>query len=105
MATLDRTKFHMAESNGFDSDNWLNRWDMASAPDLDDKLRECEFFFTLLSKESDRTKFRWLLSGFLNATYSFFESSALTAYFRYTDTDGETYEDDEALVGNPPAKP
>lgn len=87
----------MAESNDFDIEDWLNRWDMESVPNFDDKLRECEFFFSLLLKESDRSRFRWLLSGFLNATYSFFESSALTAHFRFTDPDGETYEDDEAL--------
>lgn len=70
---------------------------MQAVPDFDDKLLECEFFFELLSKETDRSKFRWLLSGFFNATYSFFESSALTAHFRYTDSDGEQYEDEEGL--------
>lgn len=88
----------MAESNDFDIKDWLNRWDMQSEPDFDDKLRECEFYFALLAKEGDRNRFRWLLSGFLNATYSFFESSALTAHFRYTNADGEPYEDDKALA-------
>lgn len=88
----------MAETNDVDIEDWLNRWDMQSVPDFDDKLRECEFFFALLSKEGDRSRFRWLLSGFLNATYSFFESLALTAHFRYTDSDGEPYEDDAALA-------
>ncbi len=87
----------MSDANEFDLEDWLNRWDMQAVPDFDDKLRECEFFFELLSKESDRNKFRWLLSGFLNATYSFFESSALTAHFRYTNSDGEPYEDEEGL--------
>lgn len=87
----------MLDANKFDIDDWLNRWDMQAVPDFDDKLRECEFFFELLSKETDRSKFRWLLSGFLNATYSFFESSALTAHFRYTDSDGEPCKDDEGL--------
>lgn len=87
----------MSEMNDFDCESFLNRWDMEATPDFDDKLRECEFFFELLSKETDRNKFRWLLSGFLNAAYSFFESSALTAHFRYTDADGEPYEDHEGL--------
>jgi len=88
----------MSEMEDFDLKNWLNRWDMHSVPDFDDKVRECEFFFELLTEEADRSRFRWLLSGFLNAAYSFFESSALTAYFRYTDPDGEPYEDDEGLI-------
>jgi len=86
----------MSEPN--DLEDWLNRWDMQSVPDFDDKVRECEFFFGLLTAEEDRNRFRWLLSGFLNAAYSFFESSALTAHFRYTNVDGETYEDDEGLA-------
>ena len=87
----------MPDANEFDLEDWLNRWDMQAVPDLDDKLRECEFFFALLSQETDRNKFRWLLSGFLNATYSFFESSALTAHFRYADSNGELYEDEASL--------
>ncbi|MFZ6843535.1 hypothetical protein [Undibacterium sp. RuTC16W] len=85
-------------SEPHDLEDWLNRWDMQSVPDLDDKVRECEFFFELLTAEGDRNKFRWFLSGFLNAAYSFFESSALTAYFRYTDPEGESHEDDEGLA-------
>lgn len=87
----------MENANNFDFEDWLDRWDIQAVPDFDDKLRECEFFFELLSKETDRNKFRWLLSGFLNAAYSFFESSALTAHFRYTDSDGEPYEDGEGI--------
>jgi hypothetical protein len=85
-------------SKSYDFEDWLHRWDMQAVPDLDDKVRECEFFFDLLSAEQDRNRFRWLLSGFLNAAYSFFESSALTAHFRYTGPEGETYEDDEGLA-------
>lgn len=79
-------------------EDWLNRWDMESVPDFDDKLRECEFFFGLLETESDRNRFRWLVSAFLNAAYSFFESSALTAYFRFTDSEtGDSFPDHEGL--------
>jgi hypothetical protein len=88
----------MSNQNSFAFEDWLNRWDMPSIPDFDDKIRECNFFFDLLSVEADRSRFRWLLSGFLNAVYSFFESSALTAHFRYTDSRGETYEDDDGLA-------
>lgn len=78
---------------------WLRGWDVESVPDFDDKLRECEFFFAILSSETDRNKFRWLVSAFLNAVYSFFESSALTAHFRYTDPDtGEPREDDDGMA-------
>jgi hypothetical protein len=87
----------MSDANEFNLEDWLNRWDMQAVPDFDDKLRECEFFFALLSQEVDRSRFRWLLSAFLNSTYSFFESSALTAHFRYTDSDGEPFEDEEGL--------
>lgn len=87
----------MSDANEFNLEDWLNRWDMHAVPAFDDKLRECEFFFALLSQEVDRSKFRWLLSAYLNATYSFFESSALTAHFRFADADGEPYEDEEGL--------
>jgi hypothetical protein len=35
------------------SDNWLSRIDLASIPDLDDKLRECEYFFALLLRPAE----------------------------------------------------
>jgi len=88
----------MSDAKKVDFEDWLNRLDIQAIPDFDDKLRECEFFFELLSQETDRSKFRWLLSGFLNAAYSFFESTALTAYFRYTDENGEHHEDEEGLA-------
>lgn len=79
-------------------EDWLNRWDIQSTPDFDDKVRECEFFFGQLTVEVDRNRFRWLLSGFLNAAYSFFESTALAAHFRFTDADGNPFKDDEGLT-------
>lgn len=91
-------KLSMSKPNDFDFEDWLNRWDMQSAPDFDDKVRECEFFFEQLATEVDRNKFRWLLSGFLNAAYSFFESTALAAHFRFTDADGNPYLDDAGLA-------
>lgn len=89
----------MLRDEAFDMNEWLDRWDMESIPDLDDKVKECEFFFDALSIETDRNRFRWLLSAFLNSAYSFFESTALTAYFRYTDPEsGEPCEDHEGLA-------
>lgn len=87
----------MPDPNDFDLEDWMNRWDIMSVPDLDDKVRECEFFFEQLATEIDRSRFRWLLSGFLNAAYSFFESTAMAAHFRFTDADGNPYKDDEGL--------
>lgn len=75
----------MSSAEIFDLSDWLSRWDMDAVPDIDDKVSECEFFFDSLSSETNRNRFRWLVSAFLNAAYSFFESTALTAYFRYTD--------------------
>lgn len=89
----------MAIAEKFDLNDWLSGWDIDAVPDLDDKVRECEFFFDSLSSETNRNKFRWLVSAFLNAAYSFFESTALTAYFMYTDPEGgEPYEDQEGLT-------
>lgn len=86
----------MASKNEFD--DWLSRWDMEAVPDLDDKVCECQFFYDALSVETDRNRFRWLVAAFLNAAYSFFESSALTAYFRFTDsTSGVSYPDQQGL--------
>lgn len=80
-----------------DREDWLCGLDIQAVPDLDDKLRECEFYFGLLEGQDDRNKFRWVLSGFLNAAYSFFESSALTAYYRFTNADGDSYADMDGL--------
>lgn len=88
----------MATIDSPDIDDWLNRWDIDAVPDFDDKVKECEFFFELLEAETDRNRFRWLVSAFLNAAYSFFESSALTAYFRFTDAEtGDPFADHEGL--------
>lgn len=80
------------------SDSWLSRIDLAAIPDLDDKLQECEYFFSLASAEQDRQHFRWLIGAFFNAAYSYFETSALTAYVRFIDHEtGEPVEDSQSL--------
>lgn len=78
-------------------DDWLALLDIEAVPNLDDKLGECEFLFRLMTAELDRDKFRWLTSAFLNAAYSFFESSALIAFVRFTDENGEPSPDHHAL--------
>ncbi|MDO8437739.1 MAG: hypothetical protein Q7S69_06210 [Nitrosomonadaceae bacterium] len=88
----------MADSPPFDFNEWLSLLDLDAIPDPRDKLRECEFFFDLLSQQTERDRFRWLVAAFLNAAYSFFESSSLTAYFRFNDHEtGEPVEDSQAL--------
>ena len=64
----------------------------------DDKLDECKYFFSLLEQESDRNKFRWLLSAFLGACYSCIEIKARQLYHAFNDPEtGETYKDEESL--------
>lgn len=75
----------------------LKRLDLSAIADEGDKLRECEFFLDLASNESDRARFRWLLSAFLNAVYSYFETNALQANMAITTEDGRELPDDEAL--------
>lgn len=87
----------MSDLSNFGLEDYLNRWDIEATPDFDDKVRECEFFYAQLTTEVDRNRFRWFLSGFLNAAYSFFESTALAAHFRFTKIDGDSCKDDEGL--------
>lgn len=80
-----------------DPDDWLNiRLD--SIADLTDKLDECRFFLVLSRREKNREKFRWLLSAFFGAAYSYFEISALRAYIEYSNPEtGQPLENAEAL--------
>lgn len=60
-------------------ENWFDiRWEYI--PSLDDKISECEFFLSLASNENDVNKFRWLISAFLNAAYSYFDIKAVEVY-------------------------
>jgi len=77
---------------------WLELIDMSSIALPDDKLSECQFFLSLASAEKDRDKFRWSISAFFNAAYSFFEIAALDAHYRYYDPDTDKYiEDNDSL--------
>ena len=76
----------------------LDRLDLGAIADPGDKIRECEFFLGLASTETDRAKFRWLISAYLNAVYSYFETSALYASVAFTDpTTGDPIEDAESV--------
>lgn len=65
-------------------DDWIDHIDLDAIANPDDKIHECDFFFRLMSTESNRERFRWLVSAFLNAAYSFFESSSLCASVQFT---------------------
>lgn len=83
----------------FDFDDFLNRFDVEAIEDPSNKIAECEYFLGLASIETNRTRFRWLISAFFGAAYSFFEMSALRAHFAFTAPDtGESIEDLEALA-------
>ncbi|HWR96548.1 MAG TPA: hypothetical protein VN248_07455 [Arenimonas sp.] len=79
-------------------EDFLSRFDIQSVEDVENKIDECEFFLTLASNETQRAKFRWLISAFLNASYSYFEMTALRAYFRFVDSNtSEPLPDAESL--------
>jgi hypothetical protein len=87
----------MKESS-FDVDDFLSRIDLGAIEDASNKVAECKYFLELASSEKNRAKFRWLISAFLNAAYSFFEMSAMRAHSAFTHPEtGDTFEDDEAL--------
>src|SRR6266853_1777788 len=81
-----------------DQADWIKLADLESIADVDDKVKECRYFLTLMEKESDRARFRWLTSAFLGAAYSFFEISALSTYFSFWDPHtGDPIQSDDAL--------
>lgn len=79
-------------------DDWENLLDMDAIAAPDEKLSECEYFIALASTETNVQKFRWLISAFLGAAYSFFEIFALGAHQRFMDPfSGASVEDAQAL--------
>ena len=79
-------------------EGWINLLDFDAIADPFDKIAECQYFLNLASKEADVQYFRWLISAFLGAAYSFFDISVLSAYHAFTDPKtGESVEDVEAL--------
>lgn len=86
-------------ANHLSDDDWLDLLDLSAIADPGDKLAECAYFLALASQETCREHFRWLISAFFNAAYSYFETSALLAYAAFCDPDtGEPIEDEDALV-------
>lgn len=81
-----------------DTEDWLNLLDLDAIADPSDKLSECDFFLQLASQENDKDKFRWLISAFFGAAYSFFEINALRAYQSFHNPEtGDPIENEEAL--------
>lgn len=72
--------------------------DLSALVPPDDTLRECNFFYMLLTQECDRDKFRWLLGAFLNACYGYLEYKATYLHYAYSDPEsGDPIEDWESL--------
>ncbi len=89
----------MISSSSAKIDDWLNLIDLNAIADPCDKISECEYFFGLASQEKDKDKFRWLISAFFGAAYSFFEIQALRAYHDFNNPQtGEPIENSEALA-------
>ena len=79
-------------------EDWLNLLDINAIADVSDKVAECEYFLSLAAQEKDKDKFRWLISAFFGAAYSFFEIQALRAFHDHNPQTGERIENDEALA-------
>ena len=72
--------------------------DMSALASPRDKIEECAFFLELASRESNRSRFRWLMSAYLDAVYSYFEIKALAAHTAYPDPEiGEYIEGQDML--------
>jgi hypothetical protein len=79
-------------------EDWLDLLDFDAIADPFDKIAECQYFLDLASKEPDVQRFRWLISAFFGAAYSFFEINALSAFHAFADPQtGKLIEDAEAL--------
>lgn len=88
----------MATKLTIEFDDWLRLCDLNAIADSSDKIAECEYFLGLASQEKDKDKFRWLVSAFFGAAYSFFEIHALRAYSDSNPQTGDPIENDEALA-------
>ncbi len=80
-----------------DPNDWLSLLDLSAIAEPSDKMSECQYFLDLASQETDVQRFRWFVSAFFSAAYSFFEICALHAFHAFTDSEGEFIEDSEAL--------
>jgi len=76
----------------------LELLDLDAIADPFDKIEECQYFLDIASKEADVRYFRWLISAFLSAAYSFFDICVLSAFHAFADPkNGDPVEDAEAL--------
>lgn len=74
--------------------DWFSLLDLDAIADTDDKIAECEYFLAAATDEPDVHRFRWLISAFFGAAYSFFEIRALSAFHTFTDPqNGSSVED------------
>lgn len=81
-----------------DADDWMNLLDLDAITDPTDKSAECGYFLSLAAHETDKDRFRWLISAFFGAAYSFFEVNALRAYHDFHNPQtGEPIPNNEAL--------
>lgn len=67
-------------SNQSDISELLDLTALDAIAEPNDKVEECRFFLDLAENELDIKRFRWLISAFLGAAYSYFEICALRAY-------------------------
>ena len=80
-------------------DGWIEIHDLDALVESDDKIRECRYFLSLIERERNWNRFRWLTSSFMGAGYSFFEIQALGAFFSlYHPQTGDPIQNDEALT-------
>lgn len=88
----------MSHKFSADTEDWLNLLDLDAIADPADKLPECEYFLGLATEETDKDRFRWLISAFFGAAYSFFEIYALRGYQSFHNPEtGDPIENEEAL--------
>jgi hypothetical protein len=81
-----------------DTEDWLNLLDFDAIADPSDKSSECEYFLYLATQENNKDKFRWLISAFFGAAYSYFEINAIRAYQSFHNPKtGDPIENEEAL--------
>jgi hypothetical protein len=88
----------MLTNSSSSADDILARLDLEAIADPGDKINECEYFLGLASRESDRSRFRWLISAYLNAIYSYFETTALYAAVAFTDPETDSPVEDSAAI-------
>lgn len=86
------------DDGSYDFEQLLRDLDLGALEAARNKVDECAYFLGLASKETERAAFRWLVSAFLSAAYSYFEMTALEALFKNVDDNGDTYADRATLV-------